>query len=81
LGKITSSYLLVRDSESGVYGWPAEVSCPCQVSKAKIRDWEESFKGGERMPWDYNPNAFDQEPRPWTLDLHIPSDGTSEGFV
>ncbi|EKX48996.1 hypothetical protein GUITHDRAFT_151577 [Guillardia theta CCMP2712] len=41
------------------------------VSKAQERDYEQQLQ--VPMQHDYNPNVFDQEPRPYSLD--IPLDG------
>lgn len=40
-----------------------------KVSKVYVRDWEQEVQ--RPMSNDYNPNVFDQEPRPWTLDTPL----------
>ena len=40
-----------------------------KVSHLYVRDWEQEVQ--RPMSHDYNPNVFDQEPRPWTLDTPL----------
>jgi len=45
-----------------------------KVSHLYVRDWEQEVQ--RPMSHDYNPNVFDQEPRPWTLDTPLDRDDT-----
>ena len=41
------------------------------MSKSHVREWEQELQ--KPMTSDYNPNVFDQEPRPYTLDTPLDS--------